>query len=240
MKWRNQITYFGKYKPEPELTVNSRICSKHFLREDYIVDEEQKPGTAGNHVLAKNAVPTIFKWTDETSATLSRAIPYVKKADLQNTLNGLSVPSKSQEVQCSLEEDRLKNELQRKNMIIRQLLQRLGDVEEEKISSDAKVNKQESASASRKTDTTELLRRLSPEMPTLGQPSVPLNTHGFQIDNSSQSTTLALPLEDGNLCPTKAAPTQRVSVIKRAGSSCKNADFSKPPKKRRWSYFYGN
>ncbi|OXA63294.1 uncharacterized protein LOC118433868 [Folsomia candida] len=292
LKWRQQITNHGHYTPE--LTVNSRICSKHFLREDYIVDDEQKPGTAGNHVLAKDAVPTIFKWTDEANATLSRAIPFIKKSELQNTLNGLSAAAgpKNQGVQCSgsavhsLEVKKLKHELDRKNVVIRRLLDELDD--HQVRSSSGSNNKGKSIgetqdSVKRKDEGTSVVVQTkeelhtslpylskqtksetfsiahSPEMPTLtpsaftptmlpGHAVIKANT----ISRSSNTTVANFvtistqtnnDTQDINCSGEESQPNnvvQRVSVIKRAGSSCstRSRDILMPPKKRKLNYLY--
>ena len=44
------------------VTENTRVCSKHFCKEDYKVSED---GKGKKIVLKKGAVPTIFKWSCE-------------------------------------------------------------------------------------------------------------------------------------------------------------------------------
>jgi hypothetical protein len=153
-KWRDKITNCAQYSPEPELTVNSRVCSKHFLREDYISEENEKdnkPGTPGNHILGKDAIPTVFKWNDCSgqACQVSRAIPYVKKPNpvilLTSQEHKLANGRRSQEVQCSLLEEKLQREIYRKNLVIRQLLQRLAEVDSSSSSSPSVVNIQETA-----------------------------------------------------------------------------------------------
>lgn len=161
--WRSQITNSDQYKPEPELTVNSRICSKHFVKQDYLDNCQNKPVT-GNHILSKEAVPTRFRWSSD-NCDVSAAVPFVRriKPSQQQNHNSHShhshhhlpqhQPSYQQihtftkpynkdnsciehsavekQTQCSLEDDKLRNEISRKNSIIQQLLERISQLEAE-------------------------------------------------------------------------------------------------------------
>lgn len=164
--WRERITNSGQYKPEPELTVNSRICSKHFVKQDYLDNCQNKPVT-GNHILSKEAVPSRFRWSSSYS-DISAAVPFVRRIkptlnlhsnhphshyhhqnhnfhEQQNYPKNINTFPKScnkdntciehsaveKQTQCSFEDDRLKNEVSRKNSIIQQLLERISQLEAE-------------------------------------------------------------------------------------------------------------
>jgi hypothetical protein len=207
--------------------------------------------------LTRDAFPRVFKWNDETNASISRAIPFIKKSELQNTLNSLSVKSKSQEVQCSLEEDKLKQELYRKNIVIRQLLQRLGELEDE--AGNQGHNSHTQTKQCIDLNQMQLSRPQSPEMPTL-TPFVVHEKTGQEIIHPTIDEMIATtgssainntivnyntPEIQPPICKPNSTQTlvQRVSVIKKAGScsSSKNnnsiVEIAKPPKKRKYNYF---
>ncbi|ODM94316.1 THAP domain-containing protein 1 [Orchesella cincta] len=159
-QWRARITNHGQYKPEPELTSNSRICSKHFVKQDYL-DNCHKPVT-GNHILSKDALPSRFRWSSE-NCDVSAAIPFVRRVKPpqqthhshqynSNSYNphhhqSSTSPTKAslnrddssciehsaveKQTQCSFDDERLKNEISRKNSIIQQLLERISQLEAE-------------------------------------------------------------------------------------------------------------
>lgn len=160
--WRSKITNSDQYKPEPDLTANSRICSKHFVKQDYLDNCSNKPVT-GNHILSKDAVPSRFRWSTE-NCDVSAAVPFVRriKPTQQQQLhsngraqhhfqqhqhnfqqhNAFSRPCNKdntciehsaveKQTQCSFEDERLKNEISRKNSIIQQLLERISQLEAE-------------------------------------------------------------------------------------------------------------
>ncbi|CAL8121988.1 unnamed protein product [Orchesella dallaii] len=161
-QWRSRITSHGQYKPEPELTSNSRICSKHFLKQDYL-DNCHKPVT-GNHILSKDALPSKFRWSS-ANCDVSAAIPFVRrvkpaqqthhshhqynshtynnnhhhhqsstslaKVALNRDDSCIEHSAVEKQTQCSFEDERLKNEISRKNSIIQQLLERISQLEAE-------------------------------------------------------------------------------------------------------------
>lgn len=225
--------------------------------------EEQKPETAGNHVLAKNAVPSIFKWTDEKQAGLSRAVPFVKKSELQSMLNDMSKPSKHQAVQCSLEEEALKEELHRKNCVIRQLLQKLSEIESGLGEKMYVKTLEDSAGVVRKKDLNLNLNLEqlhiegkqeqdifhgsetgpnescpSPPMPKL----IPSVSVVVEPPNEHRTTPILRQGSDCDTTTSSQAVFQRESVIRHISStSCSSSadnDVIKPPKKRKLNLIY--
>jgi len=235
-KWRDRITNSGKYNPDPELTINSRVCSKHFLREDYISDEniQDKPDTPGNHILGKDATPSIFKWNDSSGngCEISRALPFVKKSCVVIDSNERN---RNQEIQCSLQDDKLQQEISRKNIIIRQLLQRLSEFELpnsdiDEISTSSQLNSepmiendlQEAENTNIESEVVPTLEIISPEELFISKAT---NTEKMS-DRDTPALISTAQQTDSGFMPT-CIPVQ---VIKRA--PC-HTDLKLPPKKRK-------
>ncbi|CAG7832257.1 unnamed protein product, partial [Allacma fusca] len=132
MRWCLQISDNRRLKPI--LTSGSRVCSRHFRKEDYLM---KKP--FGNNPLKISAEPCIFKWNSacfETEMNESNP-PGEDVGDEAHPPNGTTlvydmVVKVHREIQCCiLDKKCVEDEVSRKNSVIEQLLGRISLLEED-------------------------------------------------------------------------------------------------------------
>ena len=139
LRWCIQITDNQKYRPV--LTSCSRVCSRHFRKEDYIL---KKP--FGNNPLKISAEPCIFKWNSACFDNVTTAADTDDDDEVDNmTSIGTTLEYDLElrihrEVQCCLMDKKsVEEEVTRKNSVIEQLLGKIASLEDEQRSTGAKL-----------------------------------------------------------------------------------------------------